>query len=65
MAWDRTLTCSSPRRGQEKGDAEMGQRAAEKTNKTLTRLHGLYVSKNVGYSKSYADGYEKVFGKKK
>merc|ERR1711871_917840 len=50
--------------GQEKGDIEMGERAANRTNKMLDRISGMYVSKNIGYSSKYAECYERIFGKR-
>ncbi|OLQ08509.1 hypothetical protein AK812_SmicGene7992 [Symbiodinium microadriaticum] len=43
----------------------MGERAAARTNKMLNKISGLYVSKTIGYSKDYADSFQRVFGKAK
>ncbi|CAE7948299.1 unnamed protein product, partial [Symbiodinium sp. KB8] len=46
-------------------DVTMGERAAARTNKMLNKISGLYVSKTIGYSKDYADSFQRVFGKAK
>eukprot|EP00931_Biecheleriopsis_adriatica_P105604 TRINITY_DN80164_c0_g1_i1.p1 TRINITY_DN80164_c0_g1~~TRINITY_DN80164_c0_g1_i1.p1 ORF type:complete len:433 (-),score=87.68 TRINITY_DN80164_c0_g1_i1:48-1346(-) len=54
---------SAARRGQGTDDLTMGERAAARTNKMLDKIGGMYVGKNIGYSKKYADSYDKIFGK--
>lgn len=43
----------------------MGERAAARTNKVLDRVSSLYVGKNFGYTRKYAESYERVFGSRK
>eukprot|EP00930_Biecheleria_cincta_P088775 TRINITY_DN78025_c0_g1_i1.p1 TRINITY_DN78025_c0_g1~~TRINITY_DN78025_c0_g1_i1.p1 ORF type:complete len:437 (-),score=66.44 TRINITY_DN78025_c0_g1_i1:11-1321(-) len=58
------LALSGQRRGQTGDDLVMGERAAKRANEVLDKIGGMYVSKNIGYSKRYADSYGKVFGQK-
>lgn len=58
----RKVACSSARRGQADEDLGMGERAAQRTNETLQKIGGMYVSQNFGYSKKYAESYDRVFG---
>lgn len=60
----RNVACSSVCRGQADEDLTMGERAAKRTNDTLQKIGGMYVSQNFGYSKKYAESYERVFGTK-
>lgn len=58
------LALSGQRWGQTGDDLVMGERAAQKANQMLDKIGGMYVSKNIGYSKRYADSYGNVFGQK-
>lgn len=40
----------------------MGDRAAKRANKMLDKFSSMYVGKNFGYSKKFADSYEQVYG---
>jgi len=58
------LALSAARHGTDPGDLEMGERAAVRTNKMLDKIGGMYVGKNIGYSRKYAENYARIFGER-